>query len=296
MLTLDQLFDQDTEASKPSISGKWFEIRLTPDLATGEILNIGVGFVRARTREFYFRLLDSAAPFGCLYGPKGREQFGFLLSVTREALAAHGPSASISPQITYGAQRYAQGDSVEQILDSMYHTVVTLARRADVTAEALTPLERHAPRSTETIRKRIRRAFRTNDPKGFTSYWRDEPVTVPQEDRRRPIDMQIWQEEGLFSPRCFATIVSACYRDRHYRSAFLNTAYHDLTIARSFIPAGRGKGGIFILRPDSGDQLEQIDNEIDNTTWALQRKFNIAAYVEQSLERLKEYAVAFAAG
>jgi len=294
MLTLDQLFDQDAAESKPRVSGKWFEIRLTPDLATGELLNIGVGFIRARTREFYFRLLDSAAPFGCLYGPKGKEQYGFLLAVAREALAAHGPSASISPQITFGQRRFAQGNSVEEILDSMYRAVVTLARRVDITAETLTPMERHAPRSTETIRKRIRRAFRANDPKGFTSYWRDAPVIVPADDRSRPIDMQIWQDEGLFTPRCFATIVSTCYRDRHYRAAFLNTAYHDLTIARAFIKAGRGKGAIFILRPDAGDLLEKIDDEIDNTTWALAKKFNITPHVEQSIERLKERAMEFA--
>lgn len=294
MLTLDQLFDADSAAAKPSVTGKWFEIRLTPDLITGEILNIGVGFIQARTKRFFFKLLDSAAPFACLYGPRGREQFGFLLSVTREALTTHGPSDKISPHIAFGDPRYAQGDSVESILDSLYRTVVTLGRRTTETAELLTPAERKAPRSTETIRKRIRRAFRKNDPKGFTDYWRDDPVAVPVDGHRRPIDMQIWQAQaGLFNPRCFGIIVSACYKDPHYRKAYLNGAYHDLTIARAYMQQGQGKGGIFILRPEEGDNLAQIDNEIDNTVWALQKKFQISPYVEEMLDRLKEKALEF---
>lgn len=294
MLTIDQLFDAESTAVKPSITGKWFEIRLTPDLITGEILNIGVGFIQARTKRFFFKLLDSAAPFTCLYGPRGREQFGFLLSVTREALTTHGPSNRISPHISFGDPRYAQGGSVASIIDSLYHTVVTLGRRSTKTAELLTPAERKAPRSTETIRKRIRRAFRKNDPKGFAAYWRDDPVTVPVEGRPRPIDIQIWQAQaGLFNPRCFGSIVSACYNDPHYRRSYLNGAYHDLTIARTYMQQGQGKGGIFILQPEEGDNLKQIEDEIDNTVWALQKKFQISPCVESTLDQLKEKALEF---
>ena len=294
MLSLDQLFDQDDTAAKPAISGKWFEIRIAPDLVSGELLNIGVGFIQARTRAFHFRLIDSAAPFVCLYGPRAREQFGFLLSVTREALTRHGPSSNISPHISFGEPRFAQGESAGQIVESLYRSVVTLARRVEQTAELLTPAERKAPRSTETLRKRIRRAFKTIDPKGYGDYWRDDPVVVNVDNRQRPIDMQIWQAQGaLFTPRCFGIIVSSCYKDPHYRKAYLNGAYHDLTIARSYMQSGQGRGGIFILRPEDADNLSEIDNEIDNTVWALQKKFSISPYVEDLIDRLKEQALEF---
>lgn len=294
MLTLDQLFDEDAAARKPTISGKWFEIRLAPDLVSGELLNIGVGFIQARTKAFFFRMIDSAAPFVCLYGPRAREQFGFLLSVTREALTTHGPSLHISPHINFGEPRFAQGDSPEQILDSLYRSVVTISRRTEEIAGFLTPAERKAPRSTDTLRKRIRHAFKKHDPKGFSDYWRDSPVVVNVDNRHRPIDMQIWHAQaGLFNPSCFGIIVSACYKDVHYRKAFLNGAYHDLTIARSFMPKEGGKGGVFILRPEDADNLQDIDNEIDNTVWALQKKFGITPYVEDLIERLKEKALEF---
>lgn len=294
MLTIDQLFDADSPAAKPCVTGKWFEIRLSPDLVTGEILNIGVGFIQARTRAFHFKLLETASPFVCLYGPAAREQFGFLLSVTRDVLRQHGPSANISPHISFGDERFSQGESIEQILSSLYNSVVTIGRRADGMLEMLTPAERKAPRSTETIRKRIRRAFKSNDPNGYTDYWRDAPVVVNVDERPRPIDMQIWQAQNdLFNPRCFGAIVSACYKDEHYRKSYLNGAYHDLTIARSYMPKDKGKGGIFILRPESGDSLDMIDNEIDNTVWALEKKFGITPYVETLLDRLKEKALGF---
>ena len=295
MLTLDRLFDEDRTAPKPSITGKWFEIRLTPDLVAGEILNIGVGFIQSRTKKFYFKLLDSAAPFTSLYGSGAREQFDFLLSVTRDALSAHGPSGNISQHITFGDQRSAQGITVQSILDSLYRSVVTLGRRAAETAELPSIHERKLPRSTETIRKQIRNAFSKHDPKGFTDYWRDAPVQVTADGRQRPIDMQIWQSQtNLYTPRCFGIIISVCYKDTHYRKAFLNGAYHDLTIARSYLAQEeKSKGGIFILRPEDGDSVEIIDNEIDNAVWALQKKFQILPHVENSPPRLLERALEF---
>jgi hypothetical protein len=293
MLNLDTLFDTSKSSpEKPAVMGKWFEIQLIPDLVSGELLNIGVGFVRARTKAFSFRLLASPAALACLYGPEAREQFGFLLDVTRQALAAHGPSAQIGPQIRLGTFKHAQGESVDAIIDNLYQTMVTLSRRPDEQLEY--QAERHPARSTESLRLKIRNAFRKNDPKGFTNYWRDEPVRIPVDQRNHLIGMQIWQEQGLFNPRCFGAIVSACYRNPHYRSSNLNGAYHDLTLARAFMADSKSKGGVFILRPEDDPEIERIDNEIDNVAWALREKFMITPYVEDRPETLKERALEFA--
>jgi hypothetical protein len=300
MLTLDPLFAADeTAAKRPKISGKWFEIQLAPDLVSGERLNIGVGFIQARTRKFFFRLLDTPAPFACLYGPGAREQFGFLLRVVCESLEQHGPNAGISEQISFGVPRAAQGDSPQEIVDAFYQSVVTLGRRAQMDdADAPTPAERTAPRSTESIRKRIRRAFRSNDRDGFGRYWRDESVVLPIGNARHRIDLPIWQDQQeLFSPRCFASIVSACYRNSHYRDGYLKGAYHGLTIARSYT-LGSAKGGVFILRPTEDPTIPNemklaIDNEIDDVTWVLKEKFAITPYVRDTLARIKEDALAF---
>lgn len=299
MLKTNELIaDHESSPRKQNVTGKWFEIRLSPDLVSGEILNIGVGFIRARTHEFSFRLLESSAPFGCLYGPRGREQFGFLLGVAREAFASHGASAKISPHLSFGEARSVQGESVEQILGDLYQMTVTLARRAAQLDDLLTPAERRAPKSTETLRKRVRRAFKATYDKKLSTVWRDTPVAVTADDIRHSIDMQIWVEESLLNPRCFGSIVSVCYNNGHYRKGFLTGAYHSLTIARAEMDA-KGKGGIFILRPEHGEYSDhtihdEIDNEIDNATWVLQRKFNITPYVTEKLDELKAKALSFA--
>ncbi|MDR0379999.1 MAG: hypothetical protein LBI62_08690 [Candidatus Accumulibacter sp.] len=298
MLTLDSHPAADTIFPKPVVSGKWFEIRLTPDLITGEILNIGVGFVASRSKKFSFRLLESAAPFHCLYGPGGQEQFGFLLNVVRDSLETYGPSAKISPHISFGPSRPAQGNNAEEILQSLYRSVVTLGKRSAEAAEVLAETERKAPRVTEALRKKIRQALHEKDPHGFSAYWRDKPVIIPIGRHQCSIDIQLWQaNEDFFSPRYFGSIVSVCYNDSHYRKAYLNGAYHDLTIARSCIQKGNGKGGFFILRPESShDNHEQIENEIDNAVWALEEKFHIKPYVEDDIDRLKDQALNFCFG
>lgn len=298
MLSLDNLNEASTPAPKPAVTGKWFEIRLTPDLVSGELLNIGVGFIQARTRLFFFKLLDSAAPFGCLYGPKGREQFGFLLNTVRESLASQGPISSISPHISYGQPRHAQGASVEAILDSLYQTVVTLGRRS-VEIEALTA-GYHVPRSTEHIRHKARIMMRKADPQGFTSYWRETPVSISADGHSRQLDVQIWQQQGnLFSPRSFATIVSTCYRSPLYRKAYLTGAYQDLTVARNFLQhiqekaAKESRGGVFILRSADDDYANDADNEIDTTVWALRKEYGITPHVEDNATKLLKQVLEF---
>lgn len=297
MLTLDALFEEDAKAAaKPSVHGKWFEIRLTPDPVTGELLNVGVGFIQARTRSFHFKLLESAAVFGCLYGPRGREQFEFLLTTVRQRLTTQGATGSISPHISFGPQRYAAGDSAQAVVDQMYATVVTLARRPAPLDDGRAQAVAGSPRSTEKVRKRVRRAFQMRDQKGFLNYWRDTPVEVRVDDVTHPLDCQIWMGEDLVSSRTFASIVSSCYKDEHYRRSFLTGAYHSLTIARAYAP--RARGGFFILAPDDAGSLSAlrstIDNEIDHTTWILGRKFNIRADVDTSIDALKDKALAFA--
>ena len=297
MLDLDALFDADAKsAAKPRVQGKWFEIRLTPDPVTGELLNVGVGFIQARTKAFHFRILESGAVFGCLYGSAGREQFEFLLTSVRQALAAHGPSTNISPHITFGPPRFASGDSAEAIVDQMYQTVVTLARRPQLASDdAPEEKTKGAARSTEKVRGVVRSAFKRRDKPGFLEYWRDDPVPVIVDQITHPLDCQIWMGEDLVRARAFASIVSACYVDEHYRRSFLTGAYHSLTIARSYSP--NAKGGFFILAPDSSSRLaalrRTIENEIDNTTWILAKRFKINAEVETEMKAIKEKALAF---
>lgn len=298
-MSLDALFNEDARTmKKPGVSGKWFEIRLTPDLVTGELLNIGVGFIQNRTKAFHFRLLETAAPFACLYGPRAREQFGFLLATLRESMTMHGASSMISPQISFGTPRPASGESVAAVLDSLYASVVTLGRFMQRQEDLAETEPNKAKRSTETVRLRVRKAFSSIDKKGFSEYWHDDPVPLKVDDVVHPLDLQLWKGKDLVSPNYFASIISACYKDAHYRRSFLTGAYQALTIARSF-GGDKARGSLFILRPEANDGVfggelqTTIDNEIDHTTWALLKKYQVRSVVETAMERLKEQVLAF---
>jgi hypothetical protein len=217
-----------------------------------------------------------------------------MLAVTSAALKEHGPGAQISQHISFGDQRFAQGSSAEDIVSNMYSAVVTLGRLAEESANILSASESNAPRSTETLRKYLRRAFKKNDPNGYQHYWRDSPVIVPDDEGRRAINLQIWNDSnGLFNPQSFASIISVCYNNKHYRSSFLNGAYHDLTIARTYMGNNKSKGAIFILRPTSSEFMTEIENEIDNSTWILGKKFGIYPVVEDSKDSLTQKAISF---
>jgi hypothetical protein len=298
MNTLDGLFNDDAQAvSKPKVQGKWFEVRLAPDLSTGEVLNIGVGFVQARTRRFYFRLLRDASPLQCLYGPAAREQFSFLLKVVHESLSTHGPVEGISPQITFGQPRYAAGDTPDQILDTLYRSMVTLARRRsenDGTVEAV----EFSRRSTERVRDRVRKAFRTIDPDGAQRVWRTHPVPMSLDDGLHTADLQIFKGEDLLAPTFFGSVISACYKHDPLRRGYMGSAFQSLATAREFGGAD-ARGRLFVLSPSSEDEFQpalmrDIENEIDNAAWALGMKFNIVTEAHDSIERIKELALEFA--
>jgi hypothetical protein len=298
MLTLDTLFDNDTDdapSAKP-VQGKWFEIQLAPDVVSGERLNIGVGFVRARSGQFHFRLLKTANPFVCLYGHQAREQFDFLLRSVEKSLAKHGPSAAISPQISFGKPRHMEGASPEAIVDSLYATVVTIGRR-ELALESLPGL-RVSPRSTESVRLRVRKAFVSLDKHNYPRYWRDDPVELAIGKAKHRVDLSIWEEEGsLFNSRRFASIVSSCYRDTHYRDAYLKGAYHALTIARNYTRKS-AKGVLIVLTPENDPAIpvamkRTIENEIDDVEWVLKEKFDVKSFLQKSIESVRDKAMEF---
>ena len=74
------------QSQDPIIKGRWFPIRLSPDLATGELLNIGIGFIDSNN-QLHTKILSSTTPFRKLYGSAGASNFGFLLALLREHFA-----------------------------------------------------------------------------------------------------------------------------------------------------------------------------------------------------------------
>lgn len=124
MNNLEKLLGQSTDRNL--IKGQWFNIRWTPDLATGEKLNIGVGFVE--DGRVHSRLLSYFERVKCLYGERGIYHVELVTSIVGESLRQNKKVSPI-PQITYDNSGYAQGFSIDEILTSLFEQTVHLQKK-----------------------------------------------------------------------------------------------------------------------------------------------------------------------
>lgn len=112
--------------SHPKTSGQWFSIRWTPDIGTGEILNLGLCFIDSESRNITVRTLADYSRLHCLYSKAIEGDCRLLISVVRKALENHLFDESPSLNISYGKPQWAQGESAEEIVESIYRQIVTL--------------------------------------------------------------------------------------------------------------------------------------------------------------------------
>lgn len=117
---------QATPCPVPALQGQWLNIRLIPDLNTGEVLNLGVGL--RIDGQVYAKLLSDFSRLRGLYGERfDPEALDVLIELTRlQVTLGDWPPRSPSPNIVFSAPKYAAGDSVEAILDDLYAVTVSL--------------------------------------------------------------------------------------------------------------------------------------------------------------------------
>lgn len=278
MLDTDSIFADAPDATDPPFKGKWFEIRIQPDLATDERLNIGVCFLDNK-RKLHFKLLDDTSAFLCLYGRQAKEQFDFMLKAVRYNLE-HGASTPASPQITYGAPRFAAGFSVQQILDSLYSDTVTLAR------VKRKPRNEFSSMDNDDIRQIVFSAMRDIDTLMANTLITGGAIPLAIETDEGPHEVLL----PIRKDARFGTIVSAVYKKRDQVEYNLKGAALDLSVALKAYP--QNQAGLFVLRAADGmlrgeESLLQIDNVIEMTEWRA-KKLGIRLTVEDSPRRLAE--------
>lgn len=291
-----QIFDDAPEMDRASVSGKWFAIRLTPDMVTGEALNIGVAFIDNK-RKVHFRLLDSVRAFECLYGKSGAGNIAFLMSALRAGLEQGGKPASPSPHIAFTPTAYASGESVHEILDELYATMVPLGTHAGAMPE---DGEQSAYTvDTRKLRRQVFKTIQSQAPGLFRQAFREEPVLVADSSgQRHALDLPIWAGEDIFvDGRRYGTIVSAHFVSPVHRGYHLDRGA--LTLGNARIMVGKGTGGFFILRPHDGQQgytdsvLNDIDNDIDDAVFQFSREKNNIVVIESDPARIAEAAMEF---
>lgn len=279
MLDLDAIFVDAPDANEPPIKGKWFEIRLQPDLAADERLNIGVCFLDNR-RKLHFKLLEETSAFSCLYGRQAKEQFDFMIRAVRHSLEQSSWKPP-SPQITFGPPRFAAGFSIQEILDSLYADIVTLARVKRKMRNEF------ASKDNEEIRHIVFEAMRDIDTLLANTLISggEIPLSIETDEGPHEVFLPIRKDAR------FGTIVSAVYKKHDQIDSNLKGAALDLSVALKAYP--QNQAGLFVLRASDGilrhgdAALLQIDNVIDMTEWRA-KKLGIRLTVEDTPNRLAQ--------
>lgn len=111
---------RDAEATP---SGYVFNIRVVPDLFTGELLNVGVCVVGPGGRRLV-RVIDRVGRLECLYGPDAKNVV-VMASIAAEAAAAGAEHAG--PTIQFSTAVPFFGVSPEQMLEEAFADRVTVA-------------------------------------------------------------------------------------------------------------------------------------------------------------------------
>jgi hypothetical protein len=289
-MTISERIRQKTKPgpSRNIIRGEWFNIRFCPDLATGELLNIGVGFVDESGRV-YNRILNDFSRLRCLYDDRiDLEEIAFLAEIIGQLLDRTNFSAiehlQPSPNIKFSQRKYAAGQGINSIIDRLYRDTVTLDwPRLDKVTEK----SRFKPHDNHTVRKDVFSKLR--DLMGYDAeklISKDSQYTIPDGDIERKLDLPLRSDAAHLT----GTIASAWYKDLYRAEHNILTAAMDLRTAKRFLD--KDKFGLFILRPDLTSGLTESDlckmeDAIDRSVWQLQAD-DIHIGIESKTDRLAQ--------
>ena len=245
-----------------TVTGEWFCVRFSPDKTTGELFNVGVVFID-KDKKCHAKLLDSPRVFEHMFGNLGVANISFLLTVVAETLADSHYNISPSSHITYSPRQTAQGESITEILDDLYHSMISL----------VTLPQDDGDKKRESINtKELRQKFASFIKKKYpdTSILREHPILVGRGDRQMSLDIPIVSHS--FSKEFYGTMVSADYLDEvHF---FYNVEHIGVSnLASCCEILGKGiKAGISIYNPplDSKAQQDERDENIDKCLYRLE--------------------------
>lgn len=109
------------------VRGEWSLIQWNPDIATEELLNIGVALNIDGTINF--KMLDQFERLSCLFDNSVIQHVQDIIDLSLPAFENN--CRNFSEQIKWIDKGVAKGNSEEEILDRLYKRVITLARECN---------------------------------------------------------------------------------------------------------------------------------------------------------------------
>ena len=242
----DSLAQKIPQGVTNQVTGQWQAIRLCPDIAADEWLNVGV-FFQASTGSRYVKMLDNFERLQCLYDKELSEHDLYVMfEHMEETLTRYGVEAlnnSFAPHSHVNNLLYAAGDSVESILDGFYKTVVTLGK-----PRTKKHIERFSYVSNTKLRTAIFDKMLNRMPMLAEATIQYNPFTV-HIDKERYIDTHI----SLVGPKALGHVASAYHKSSVVIENHIMQAVSELTIARNY--SDRKTATLSILTPGEASGL-----------------------------------------
>jgi len=300
------LISDKANDSDELVSGEWFTVRFIPDQVAGEVFNIGVVFID-EYKDAHYRLINNADAFSCLFGEIGKANINFLLNVVDQVLSDNNYSVTPSPSIIYSSRKTAQGDSIDDILEDLFSSMISLVCRNELTELTLIESEKFNL-STKNLRHNVFGRMKKDYETLYNKVYNKEPyeITNPYSKKKMLIDMPIRCYAGLERQKrqdYYGSIVSAAYLNEVHRIHHIN--YVGATnVINCCEQLGRGvKTALIIYLPpvDKHKFTEslrlQVENELDRCLYGLHQMskdgYQIKIEVEESPEACLEEIIEF---
>ena len=268
---MSNLYIVENKECQRILRGEWPLIQWNPDIATEELLNIGVAL--NIDGQLKLKMLDYFERLTCLFDDSAIEHLRGVIELSENAIVNN--CNNFSDQIVLRHKGVTKGLSEKEILERLYNRVITLGRpchNKNLIRHEFKVV--HSNALINRVTKNLRQSFKNNDellrflPNEKYIHHHDDTFLVP-----------------LRSDRAFGSIVSVVSPNTDKIKANYLTNVNDLKTA-SII---ENKEATFFVLAPSDDELNKLDStkaeQIDSLIDSLNRK-----QIQQGVKIESEYS------
>lgn len=266
--------------SPSSVSGQWSVAQWTPDIATGEILNIGVTFY-GKNGETSFKMLSDYERLSCLYDSTSVEFHADLACKVAKEFLSSTPdfSGKISPNLQIECRGFAQGHSAEEIVERLYSSVITLGKpcKKKIRKERFNSVALDS--AYNSIKIKLKKSLALN----YESHVPNNPYReISDSFGSEKIYLPFTRNENQSS----ASLATAAYADPWRVKSYLYEGFRNVETAlnQGIIT----DGALFIVLPGDGlakKDEEQINDEL-STFYSFTKRHGIVIDSHSDIEEL----------
>ena len=257
-------------------NGVWYIIQWTPNIITDEKLNIGILFHNLNNNEVSIQMLDYYERIKSLYSKSIEFKVNLACSFARELLL-NGydlKNSKLTSQIEIVKKGFAQGESTNKILESLYKKVITLHKPIINRSK-----NNFLSKSRDIIYNELKDYLKINLDLIYDLHVPEKPYVYCEKSGYNAFAPYI-KNTGI------ATLVSAVYSDTQRIKCNLFDGYKDIEISSS--KENVKNNAIFILKPNENKKNKnEIENEIDKFQWIMNKQ-KIRVYQEDNIKKLSD--------